>query len=171
MNKYRYFLWLTIVVILMMIAACGPRETELPFEMIEQADWGNAGSAYEAKEPALVVVAQPVEADRLDDWITLHAQTYLQNLDYETYFAIVVFQGWKPTSGYNVQIDRIARRGNIINVYVQFREPKPEEAKASEATSPYHLVRVRKVGAWDQDITFNLIVDEVVVTSLSHYVR
>ena len=137
---------------------------------IDQSDWGNAGHAYEDRDPALVIVTQPVEADNLDDWIALSAQTQLQALDYETSFAIAVLQGWKPTSGYSVQIDRIARRGNVVNVYVQFREPKPDAEKADESMSPYHLVQVQKLGDWDQDITFNLVVNDVVVISLSHYV-
>lgn len=164
------WLLLLMLVSLLGLSACQPKEADLPFETIDQADWGNAGHAYEAQEPTLIVIAQPVDVAGLDDWIALDAQTQLQTLDYDTHFALIVFQGWKPTTGYSVQVDCITRRGDTVTVYAQFREPRPEEEKAPEVTSPYHLVQVQEVGAWGRDITFNLVVDEAVITSLSHYV-
>lgn len=165
--------WLLLLMLipLLGLSACQSKEAKLPFETLDQGDWGNAGHAYEAQEPTLTVITQSTEVTELDDWITLHAQTQLQMLDYNTDFAIVVFQGWKPTSGYSVQVDRVTRRGDTVTVYAQFRRPKPEKEKADIARSPYHLVQVQKVGTWDQEITFNLVVDEVVVASLSRYVR
>jgi len=163
-------LLLLVLIPLLGLSACRPKEVDLPFETIEQGDWGNAGYAYEAHRPTLMVITRATEVMELDDWITLDAQTQLQALDYDAYFAVVVFQGWKATTGYKVQVDHIALSGNVINVHAQFLEPKPEEEKAPEATSPYHLVTVQRAKTWDQDITFNLVVDEVVVVSLSRHV-
>lgn len=163
-------LLLLVLIPLLGLSACRPKEIDLPFETIAQGDWGNAGYAYEAHEATLIVITQATEAMELDNWVTLDTQTQLQALDYDAYFAIAVFQGWKATTGYKVQIDRIALLGNVINVHAQFLEPKPEEEKAPEATSPYHLVRVQRAETWDQDITFNLVMDEVVVASLSRHV-
>jgi len=160
-------LFLLILLPLFELSACKFQQNDLPFETIAQDDWGNSGHAYEAQEPALAVIAQPAEVADLDGWITSDAQTQLQTLDYDAYFALIVFQGWKPSTGYSVQVNRITREENTVRVYAQFQEPKPDEAKADEATSPYHLVQVQKVGTWGEDVTFNLVVNGTAIVSAS----
>ena len=73
----------------------------------------------------------------------------------------------RPTTGYGVQINRIARQGDTVTIYAQFREPNPDEERADMVTSPYHLVRVKKVGTWEGDISFNLVVGGGIAASLS----
>jgi len=169
-NRRASLLFMPMLLLLVGLSACKPQQNDLPFDTVDQSDWGNAGHAYEAQEPALVVIAQPAEVTDLDDWITLDAQTQLQTLGYDTYFALIVFQGWKPSTGYSVQVNRITRREDTVTVYAQFQEPKPDEETGGEVASPYHLVQVRKVGIWDQEITFNLVVNKIIVASLSRYV-
>ena len=91
-------------------------------------------------------------------------------LDYDAYFVIAVFQGRKPTTGYDIQIERITRLESKVTIQARFSEPKPDAEKAPEETSPYHLVQVQKTGTWGRSITFSLVVDNVVVASLSHHV-
>ena len=81
---------------------------------------------------------------------------------------IGVFQGRKPTTEYGVQIEQITRRGGVVTVHALFTERKPGSAAGDAITSPYHLVRLPKTGVWGKAITFNLVVGDNVVTSLSH---
>jgi hypothetical protein len=143
MKRHQYFLWLTIVVILVAMATCGPREIELPFATIERSDLGD----YSIREPRLILVTAPQEIDQLEGLIAQEALDRLAELDFEQYFAVVVFRGTQATSGYDTIIERIARRGDKIVAYVQFWEPSPHYAVLDEATSPYHLVRVRRDGS------------------------
>jgi hypothetical protein len=70
-----------------------------------------------------------------------------------------------------LEIDRVARSDETINVYVQFLEPQENEAKTDEITSPYQLVQVEKGSQeWNKDFTVNLIVDHKVVFSEQHFI-
>jgi hypothetical protein len=142
------------------------KEAELPFETLERQEISN----YQNKEPSLVVITKPTEVNNLDDWVVQEVRTRLQTTDYNAYIVIAVFQGWKPTTRYGVQIERITRKGKVVNIYALFSEPKPGEPTGDLATSPYHLVRVQKIGAWGQTTTFNLVVNDVIIISSSHYV-
>lgn len=183
--------WLLLLVLLPMLvlSACQPRETELPaattektdvgtprqsqetnlpFETIEQKLKADMGPPYEAREPGLMVIARPEEVANLDDWVTEDAKTQLQMLDYDAYFALIVFQGWKPTYGYDIQIERLARLEDKVTIFVQLKEPRPDEVKLDTVTSPYHLVQVRKMDTWARDVTFNMVADGAIIVSVSH---
>jgi hypothetical protein len=180
LKKYGYLPWAAIVISIafgaaLMMTSCKPQgtnltfatETDLTFETIEQRE---LGGSYEARQPGLIVISSFQDLANLDGLVTDEAMAKLQELDYAAYFALVVFQGWKPTTEYSVQIDRVARTGKTINVYAQFHEPRPDELKGDLVTSPYHLVQVQKIGEWDQEFSFQVIVNETTVASLSHFI-
>jgi hypothetical protein len=150
--------------------ACRSEETRLPFETIEQEEWGGTGQAYEAREPNLMVITRLEEIGELAEWVTGEARNHLQTLDYEAYFALIVFQGWKPTDSYGVQINCMTRQDDTVNVYTRFQEPGSGEGGSDTVTSPYHLIQVQKMGAWEQDITFNLVADEAEMSSFSYFI-
>jgi len=142
LKTYRYCLWLAIVVILVGITACGPRETELSFETIERSDYGD----YSVREPRVVLVMTRQEVDQLEGLISQAALDQLAELDFQQYFAIAVFRGLQSSSGYDVIIERLVRRNDAITVYAQFWEPSPYWEVLDIETSPYHLVKVHKDG-------------------------
>jgi hypothetical protein len=150
----------------LILVACHPKELDLPFETIERQEM----SGYQDKKPGLVVIAQQTEEASLEALVTKEIQARLQDTNYKACVVIGVFQGWKPTTRYSVQIERITRRGNAITAHAQLSEPKPGEPTGDLATSPYHLVCVQKIGTWGRTITFNLAMNESIVTSLSHYI-
>jgi len=168
--NYKLLQVFCVLFILAGLSACQPKETDLPFETIEQRDASGTGQVYKDEKPGLIVITAPEEATNLDALITSEAQAWLARLSYDEYFVIAVFQGRKPTTRYGVQIERIARQGGKVTVYAQFSEPKPDEEKAPEETSPYHLIQVQKVGTWGQEVTFELIVKGSIVASVSQYI-
>jgi hypothetical protein len=168
--NYKLLQVFCVLFILAGLSACQPKETDLPFETIEQRDASGTGQVYKDEKPGLIVITAPEEATNLDALITSEAQARLARLSYDEYFVIAVFQGRKPTTRYGVQIERIARQGSKVTVYAQFSEPKPDEEKAPEETSPYHLIQVQKVGTWGQEVTFELIVKGSIVASVSQYI-
>jgi hypothetical protein len=140
-------------------------ETPLTFETLEQKDWAGTGQGYEAVEPGLMIISGETDIDKLDELVTNEAKSKLRNLDYENSFALIVFLGERGRGGYDIQIERLARSGKTINIYVQFHEPEPDKGYVDMMTSPYHLVQVQKSGAWDQEFLFQLIVDNTIVAS------
>lgn len=154
-----YLLFLAVV----LLSACTPQEEGLPFETIEQADYS---PKYEDKEPGLVIIASADETDQLDGWISPEAMTQLCEIDYESYFAIIVFLGWQPTGHEGIRIERITRQDNAVSIYALVGRPTGE----TRVTSPYHLVKIQKIGRWGTSINFGLVIEETVVASQSYYI-
>lgn len=164
----QYMLFLCVLVTLAGLSACQPKEINLPFETIEQRDASGTGQIYKDKQPGLIVITTLEKVANLDALVTSEAQARLQSLNYDAYFVIAVFQGWKPTDGYGIQIERITHLGDKVTVFIRLQEPPPDRKKNDIVTSPYHLVQVQKVGTWARDVTFNAILNGTVIASVSH---
>ncbi len=161
--------WLLLLMFVasLWLDACQPKETELPFETIEQ--W-NLGAGHEDKESVVIVGSDAADVEELEDLITPTKLDQLRALNWDTHFVLAIFQGWKPSTGYKAQIQRITRQGDTVTIYAQFQDPKPDEETSDVATSPYHLVQVQKVGTWKQDIAFNLVVNRTIVATSFHHI-
>lgn len=160
-HRWRIFSLLFLIVVL--LGACTPQEEELPFETIEQADYS---PKYEDKEPGLVIIASVDETDQLDGWVSPEAIKQLREVDYESYFVVIVFLGWQPTGHEGIRIERIARQDNAVSIYALVGRPTGE----TRVTSPYHLVKIQKIGRWGTSINFGLVIGETAVASQSHYI-
>ena len=69
---------------------------------------------------------------------------------------IVVTQGQKPTSGYEIEITRIIERDNYMEVFV--KEKTPGYCAADTViTSPFHIVEVEKS---DKQVRFTYDTEE-----------
>jgi hypothetical protein len=145
-----------------------PQGTVLFFETIEQQDYSGTGIMYESKNPGIIIVSGTGDANNLMGLISENSLKQLQTLDYQGYFVIATFQGWKPETGYGIQIDKVVRSGNTVNILVTLDEPKPPQHPGEIVSSPYHLVRIQKTGNWGQEITFNLMADDQLLTSAVH---
>ncbi|MEA3308170.1 MAG: protease complex subunit PrcB family protein [Chloroflexota bacterium] len=167
-NGKMNWLLLPMFTLLLGLSACKPQETNLPFEIVEQEERNLTGEIYEAREPGLIVVAQSDEVAELDDWVTETSKEQFQVMDYDACLALVVFQGMKPTDGYGVRIERVVRESNEVTIYAQFQKPHSDQKKNDIVTSPYSLTQVQKTDTWNQNIKFNVIVDDSVVISASH---
>ncbi len=161
LHRWRIFYLLFLLVVL--LGACTPQEEELPFETIEQADYS---PKYEDKEPGLVIVASADETDQLDSWVSSEAMKQLCEIDYESYFAVIVFLGWQPTGHEGIRIERIVRINNNVSIFAQIGSRLGDDA----VTSPYHLVKVTRIGHWDTTVTFNLIASGATVATKSQSV-
>ena len=159
MKGWQYSLWLTIVVILVGMTSCGPGETELSFETIEQY---HRSEGYDNLEPRLVLVTSRQEIDQVEGLVSQESLDQLAELDFQQYFAIAVFRGAQATSGYDTIIERVTRRGDKIVVYAQFWEPRPDQVILTIETSPHHLIKVRRDDGVDQET--ELIFQSLVVT-------
>jgi hypothetical protein len=126
------------------MAACSPRETQLPFETIERNDNYSAEEGYGGLEPRVVLVTTRQEIDQVEGLIGQAALDHLAELNFEEYFAIALFRGRQPYSGYATLIERVARRGDKVVVYAQLWEPSPHYEVLHIETSPYHLIKVRR---------------------------
>lgn len=166
---------LALVVGAMILGGCrGEKEVDLSFETIERSDSAGTGEYYEEEDPQLVVVTKTEEVDdRLGNTVSFDAQTQLESLDYDLWFAIAVFQGWRPhipTPQSGVKIPRISREENTITVYAQFYEPVQGYEMHPEVNSPYHLVKIQKGENMRGEFGFVLNVDGKELVRKTHFI-
>jgi hypothetical protein len=143
----------------------GRTDTNLAFTTLTQGDWGNNDHFYDKFEPALIVITDPKDISSLANWIRQESLTLLQNVDYTNNLAIAVFQGWKGTLEYDVQIQQISHQDGVVNVYANFIEPEPGTEEFHAETSPYHIVQAQRFEELDEKTTFDLIVNDIVIFS------
>ncbi len=124
-----------------------PEGSALSFETLEQEQYSGTGTVYELKNPGIIIVSSKDDLGSLKGLITDYNYVYLQTLNYDQFFVIGVFQGWKDYySEHNIQVDRVYRSGTIVNVLVTIPELGPNEHPGQMVTSPYHIVEVEKTG-------------------------
>ncbi len=80
----------------------------------------------------------------------------LEQLDFNSAMALALFQGWKSTGGYEVEIQRITRQDETVFVYARFIEPGAGMIVTGEITSPYHVVVVEKPPTRPGSATFKI---------------
>jgi hypothetical protein len=102
-----------------------------------------------------------------------HPIEQARQLDYSRSFAILVLQGRQGTSGYSVTVDRMDRQGDRVQVLAAFVRPNDVEgpvATSAILTDPYHLIAIEKMGAWQQEIRFELVEKDQAVVETTHYI-
>ncbi|MFN7036156.1 MAG: protease complex subunit PrcB family protein [Bellilinea sp.] len=149
--------------------ACKSQTEELQFETLAQRDFIN----YREENPALFVITNDDEIETLTSNVLAEDPALadqLRQLDYDRFFAILVLQGQKRSTGYAVSIKRIVRQGNQVTIDAEFVEPLPGTRRNPAFTSPYHLVAVSKEGQWGQEIKFVLVVNGETVAETTHFI-
>lgn len=162
-GSYKWRISCLLFLVAMLLGTCTPQKEELSLETIEQADYS---PKYEDKDPGLVIIASADEANQLDGWVSSEALEQLREMDYKRFFAVVVFLGWQPTGHEGIRIERVVRQGNAVSIYALVGRPTGE----TEESSPYHIVKIQKVGRWSTTIDFTLVIEETTVASQSHYI-
>lgn len=70
----------------------------------------------------------------------------MPKIDFSKEVVVAVFQGEKPTGGYGVEIVKIIEDSAAVNVLVKEKSPGVFCAVPEVITSPYHLVKIKKIG-------------------------
>ncbi|GAB4578455.1 MAG: hypothetical protein Fur0022_11900 [Anaerolineales bacterium] len=156
-----------IAVFCLFLTACIPplpEDGSLTFQTLEQKNDSaySLQEQYTALEPGLIVIDNEESQARYERWFGEKGRNALSDLNFGTRLALGVFQGWKTSGGYGVEIERITRVGEVVTVVARFNEPALGGAGGA-ITSPYHLVRVNKAGEWRPGITYQLVVAGEVV--------
>jgi hypothetical protein len=128
---------------------------EIPFETISIGEDSN----YENESPGLMVASQLAEIAPLEKVVFRMPGENLDPSELEDNIAVAVFQGWKPTDKYGVEVQRVTRASaGEVRLYTHFTEPDPNFEKAPIITSPYHLIRIHREGL-QGEVTFILYAD------------
>ena len=141
----------------------------LPFETLEWVEWPGADDkAWLNKKPGLLIVSSSDDLETASQFMTDDSRLALDQLDFTTHFAIIVFRGWQPKVHEGFQVECVVRQGDEVTLEVQ-----PGYLGEGEAeNSPYHLIKLRKEGDWNRTIEFKLRFagDDRVVATGSHFI-
>jgi hypothetical protein len=67
-------------------------------------------------------------------------------IDFKKEAAIVITAGVKPTSGYSIKVNRVAKKDGALVVDAQVVGPPAGSVNAAVITSPYLVIAVPKTG-------------------------
>jgi len=125
-----------------------------PSEMttIESMD----ASGWRSSEPHMEIITSVDDISKVEDFISTEALTALQEIDYREKYAAIIFQGKKPTTEYEIKIERIRRAGDQVVLESVATTPLAGEAAGEEITSPYHLIQVDNLYERGHQIDFVL---------------
>lgn len=152
--------------------------TELPEGAIELTfetlDKDYSGALLSIRHPALVVVANEAENQIWDDFFYPDALERLherpQDVDYTSYFVLATFRGYAGCGGPRIEIKQIIRQDDVVQIYAYLPDYPRDLACPPEASSAYHLVKVRKEGEWDSEFTLVLYDNDRPVAETKHFI-
>ncbi len=145
--------------------------TELPFETLGR-DY--SGALLSIRQPTLVIVSNQVENQVWNDFFYPDALRRLrerpQDVEYNGYFILAAFRGYEGCGGPIIEIRQIIRQGDVVQVYAYLPDYPRGLACPAEASSAYHLVKVRKGGEWNGEFKFILYDNNRPVSEVKHSV-
>jgi hypothetical protein len=121
----------------------------VPFETIEQG----VDSGY--RDRTAIVVRTPEEWRQVWERHAAPRAPHPERpaVDFHREMVIAVFLGAQPTGGFTIEVKRIEQRVDGVHVVIEETAP-PQDAMVTQAfTSPYHLVRIRRL---DRSVIFEL---------------
>ncbi len=69
---------------------------------------------------------------------------FLPKVDFELKNVIAIFLGDKPTTGFNVELERIEETNDQMNIYIKEISPLPGEKVKVEITQPFLIIETKK---------------------------
>jgi hypothetical protein len=107
--------------------------------------------AYSAIEEEKFQVLH-TEQDLADLWARMHrnrsAEPPLPDLDLNEETGIALFMGTRPTGGYAVSVEAVARQKDTVVVYYRRTEPRPQSIVTQALTSPYVFIAIPEKPDW-----------------------
>jgi hypothetical protein len=160
------------MLLLVIVTACKPKIDKLPFETMSQADGFDTGRSYGGEEPALLVIAtrDEIEKPDLDIQFSSELTDQLLNIDYNHFFAVMVFHGRIGSTKVSITVEQVTRQGKEVTINANIVRPAPGTRSNPAFTSPYHLIAISKEGKWSQDVKFVVVVDGKPVAETTHFI-
>jgi len=97
-------------------------------------------------------------------------------VSYSEYIVLATFLGFKPSSGYTIEVEQICKNEDVIwieaqDIGIPIAENEEDQIVAdSTETYPYQIIRIAKDDQWNQDIDFVLSLDGQQVFTQTHYI-
>lgn len=140
MRKCSIWMALVMLVILMGLVTCKPREIELHFETLVHHK-GYCGATY--KNMDLLIATNPDEAQEIVNTLSPAPPTErceeIASVNYQEYFVVVAYFGTRVYSESAITIERITQTGDTVDVTISTVEPI---AGDRVIVHPIHIVKI-----------------------------
>lgn len=148
---------------------CLQKISELNFDTIAS----DTHSKMQEKQPEIYFITSHSEAVEIAKLLSNEdVAKKLQALNYDEEFAIAVFLGMKPTSGYKIIINHVLYANNEVNICATLLTPEPGKMITNLETYPYHLIQINnKEFSPGQEIFIHLIVDGQKINSITRILQ
>ena len=81
-----------------------------------------------------------------DEWADVFERSPPPEIDFSETTVIAVFMGRRPTGGYGIEVKEIIDTGFLVVIKVEQTSPGKGCILLQVITSPYHIVKVDKIG-------------------------
>lgn len=137
-----------------------PTGTPLSFGIMAQGDLDPDGTSFPGNYSELFAIQSLNDIEQVANWLPTDVQIQLETVDYNSQFAVVVFQGEQQHTGYSVQVTEVSYLENTVNVFVNLVIPGEGNDVDTAITSPYQVVWVDMPENGNPFVAFNLVVNE-----------
>lgn len=117
-------------------------DVRVPFETIMQ------GQQAGRTEAGNLVVDSPADLERVWRQIQVRDDDYGEppELSFSEETVIVLFMGRRNTGGYTIEVEEVRAEPDRVTVYYREYSPAPGDVVAQVLTSPFHVVRIPRLG-------------------------
>ncbi len=130
-----------------------------PLSWTKLRNYGHAGEySYGGTSPNLNVIVD-YDTWKTSGGVPAYDMSLMSQKDFSSAFAVIIYQGMKSTTGFEIEVLSIRQQENVTLICVRFQEPYPGQALGQMVTSPYYLVKVDRVAEMQGDVTFVLCTD------------
>jgi hypothetical protein len=151
-NKLKYIGIIVCLGLAFILVGCQVEE-ELEFETIELDDHPDREEQYWWDlEPGMIIVANNSEVEYLRQYLSEEQINDLYALDYERYFVLCAFRGYRSTAHAGFHIKNVIRTREHISI----NSAPGSGGLAASIASPYHCILIPKEREWNQEIVFKM---------------
>jgi hypothetical protein len=143
---------------------------EIPFEPLGLGSFHSREDTHSDLRAKLLIFAQADEIPPRQETLFAAVQAEIENVDYGKSFVVVAMRGWKGGGGPSLSVRRVVRSANLVRVFADFTEPSPGQPLTTATDRPLQAIAVRKEGQWAGQFTFELIVNNQVAATATHYI-
>jgi len=112
----------------------------VPFELVTKSTLMPA-SAQLSKSDALGYQIITNAQDWSRYWVTV-SEDSVPRVRFDDEFVLCVYQGTKPTGGYEIAVGEVRLDGNALRVALELRQPDPGAMLIQVITNPYAIYKV-----------------------------
>ena len=163
----------TFFVVAFVASGCteGDRQIDLAFsEIVRVENNYDVTTRASSRSPSLIIASRAEDVSQFTNLVDVSDLDTLTSTDFSKEFLVLARLGNQSSARFSITVDRISRRGDTISIRAVVGRPNPNMATETLETSPYHLVRVSKIGEWNDNFDFLLEIEGATVASMTQYI-